>query len=213
MGKFKRYLIFATILISIVSFIGNYLQAYKISRQKAEIERKNNNYKVVKDSLKLIKGENGLYAARIEAQDLTIGELKTYYGSLARDIEDMKIDLRKVAGITVFNTETTNNIHTLFRDSTVNDTVPIQYIDHHSKWFDLQVIKQDKDALIKQTSRDSLIQVIHWDYTGKLWLTRFLTSKEYHQDIRSANPDSRIKYAEWININRKRNLRRELRQY
>ena len=211
--KIKSYLIIAACLILTGSFAANYFQSEKIKKQKAEIERGDNNYKVLQGSYELVKGENGLYSARIEAQDLTIKELEVYYKDLVRDVSDMKISLRKVAGITTFSTETTHNIHTSFRDSTINDTIPIQYIKEKTKWFDLEIIKQGSEALIKQVSRDSLIQVVHWDYIGKFWPTKFLTRKEYHQDIKSANPDSKITYAQWINIYRKRGIRKESNQY
>jgi aspartyl/asparaginyl-tRNA synthetase len=212
MAKFKNIVIGILASFLIISVGAGLIYKSKYHKEKIEKERVTRNYDVLQGSFEIIKGRDSINSARIEAQDLTIAELKSYYVNIVKDVEDMKISLRKVAGITVFSTETTHNIHTSFRDSTVNDTIPIQYIKENTKWFDLEIIKQDKDALVKLTSRDSLIQVVHWDYIGKFWPTKFLTKKEFHQDIKSANPNSRITYAEWIKIYRKRGIRKESNQ-
>ncbi len=175
------------------------IQSAKIEKQKIEIERQKNNYDILQSKVTQIKGENDLYASRLKAQELTTNELKAYYKNLVADISDMKISMRKVAGITAFNTETTNNVNTFFKDSTRINNVPLETLSYKSRWFDVDIIKDGLKANITYVSRDSIIQVVHWDYTGKFWPTRFLTKKEYYQDIKSMNPDSKIKYPTWIN--------------
>lgn len=167
-------------------------------RERSEKERVKNNYRVVQDSVKLIKGENGLLASRIEAQNLNLTEIKTYYNNIAADIRDMKIQIRKVTGITAFNTETTNNINTFFKDSARINEVPIETLHYSDRWLDLDIRKEGLKAIVNNVSRDSLIQVIHWNRTGTFWPTRWLTKKEYYQDIKSMNPNSRITYSKWI---------------
>ena len=198
LAKVKTYLIiglFALLLAAVA--VGNmYQKRYK--KEKAEKERVTNNYRIVQDSVKTIKGENGLLASRLEAQNLTINEIKTYYQNIVADVKDMKIQLRKVTGITTFNTETVNNIHTFFKDSTRINEVPVEKLSYSDRWFDIDIRKEGLKAKINVVSRDSLIQVIHWNRTGKLWITRFLTKKEYSQDIKSMNPNSRITYSKWI---------------
>lgn len=198
MNKLKNWTIIVLSVFVLLSVwqLDKYFKKYHA--EKVEKERIQNNYRVSKDSLNLIKGENGLLASRIEAQNLTIDEIKTYYKNIAADLRDMKIKLNKVSSITAFNTETTNNIHTFFKDSLRINDVPIEKLEHHDQWFDITIRKEGPEAKIKIVSRDSLVQVVHWQRSGRFWPTKFLTAKEYYQDIKSMNPDSEITFNQWI---------------
>lgn len=198
MNKVKNYGLIILAVFFVALLVESRIQKVKIKKQKAEIERVTHNYEVSVSYTKLVKGENDLYASRIEKQELTIHELKSYYSNLVADVADMKIQLRKVAGITAFNTETTNNINTTFKDSLRIDSVTIQTLSYSDRWFDISIIKEGLKAKINAISRDSLIQVIHWERSGVFWPTRFLTKKVYYQDIKSMNPNSRITYSKWI---------------
>jgi hypothetical protein len=198
MKNLKTYILGVLILFLLISvgMWGYYQDKYK--KQKIETARVKQNYKVVQDSVKKITGENGLLASRMEAQNLTIAEIRTFNMNIEADIRDMKIQLRKVSQITAFNTETTNNIHTFFEDSTRITEKPLEVLNYSDKWFDIRVRKEGLQAQISAISRDSLIQVVHWDRSGKFWPTKWLTHKVYYQDIKSMNPGSRITYSKWI---------------
>jgi hypothetical protein len=199
MEKIKNYalIVLVVFLLIAVGMWNHYQDKYK--EQKVETDRAKHNYKVAQDTIKLITGENGLLSSRIEAQELTIGEIKTYCQNITADIVDMKIQLRKVTGITAFNTETTNHINTFFRkDSTRINEVALETLSYSDRWFDIEIKKEGLKANVTANSRDSLIQVIHWQRTGKFWPTKWLTRRVYEQDIKSMNPNSRITYAKWI---------------
>jgi hypothetical protein len=76
--------------------------------------------------------------------------------------------------------------------------VTIQTLSYSDRWFDISIIKEGLNAKINAISRDSLIQVVHWERSGIFWPTRFLTKKVYFQDIKSMNPNSKITYSKWI---------------
>lgn len=191
--------IIISLIVAFGVMLGLWLNAAdKVEKQKREITRVKHNYDVAQDSVRLVKGENGLLAARIRQQDLTVEEIRKYQSDIVESLKEMKIQLKKVSSITAFNTETTNNFHTFFRDSTLNDTVKIETLTYKSRWLDLDIVKKGQEALVKSVSRDSLIQVVHWDYKGKFWPTRWMTRKEYWQDIKSNNPGSVIKFSKWI---------------
>jgi hypothetical protein len=196
--KVKNWLIGFAVLFVAIAVVTVNIQHKSIVKLRADNVRVKHNYKVSQDSVKLIKGENGLLASRIESQALTVKEIRTYFQNIVADLSDMKIQLRKVSSITAFNTETTNNINTFFKDSLRIDSVKIQTLSYSDKWFDIDIVKTGLKAKIKAISRDSLIQVVHWQRSGKFWPTRFLTKKEFSQDIKSMNPDSRITYSKWI---------------
>jgi hypothetical protein len=199
MEKIKNYALIAMVVFLLISagMWSHYQKKYM--EQKVETDRAKQNYKVAQDTIKLVTGVNGLLSSRIEAQELTIGEIKTYCQNITADMADMKIQLRKVTGITTFNTETTNHVDTFFtKDSTRIKEVPIETLSYSDRWFDIDIKKEGLKANLTAVSRDSLIQVIHWQRSGRFWPTRWLTKKIYAQDIKSMNPNSHITYAKWI---------------
>lgn len=198
MQNIKKYLIAGGVILIATLVFSTYLYQVKYQKERSERIRYSNNYRIVKDSVKLIEGENGLLAQRLEAEKLTNDEIKEYYRNITAVVEDMKIELRKVTSVTAFNTQTTNTINTFFRDSLMINEVPVEKIDTVARWFELHIRKVGKEAQISIASRDSLIQTVHWQRQGEFWPTRWLTKKEYFQDIKSMNPDSEITYSRWI---------------
>ena len=198
MKSLKFNLIGIAVIIVILLAVSRQVEHNKRVIAEAKADRVQTNYRIAQDSVKLILGRDSLNAARIEAQQLTIDELKSYYGSLVADVKDMKIQLRKVSQITSFATETTNNINTLFKDSVRVDSVHIQTLSYSDKWISIDIVKDGLNTLISTNTRDSLIQVVHWNRVGKFWPTRFLTKKVYFQDIKSMNPNSVITYSKWF---------------
>ena len=198
MKSLKFNLIGIAVIIVILLAVSRQVEHNKRVIAEAKADRVQTNYRIAQDSVKLILGRDSLNAARIEAQQLTIDELKSYYGSLVADVKDMKIQLRKVSQITSFATETTNNINTLFKDSIRVDSVHIQTLSYSDKWISIDIVKDGLNTLISTKTRDSLIQVVHWNRVGKFWPTRFLTKKVYFQDIKSMNPNSVITYSKWF---------------
>jgi hypothetical protein len=203
MKNLRNYIIGGLLLLLVAASASASYYQKKAKKQKEEIERLSNNYKVAQGENEKIRGENGLMATRLEAQQLTLQEMRTYYDNLVADVKDMKIQLRKVTGITAVNTETTNNINTVFRDSTRITDKLIESLDYSDRWIDLKIEKDGFKALINLVSRDSLVQVVHWKRKGENWLTRWATPKIYYQDIKSMNPNSRITYSKWITPLRK----------
>ena len=198
MKSLKFNLIGIAVIIVILLAVSRQIEHNKRVIAEAKADRVQTNYRIAQDSVKLILGRDSLNAARLEAQQLTIDELKSYYGSLVADVKDMKIQLRKVSQITSFATETTNNINTLFKDSVRIDSVHIQTLSYSDKWISIDIVKDGLNTLISTNTRDSLIQVVHWNRVGKFWPTRFLTKKVYFQDIKSMNPNSVITYSKWF---------------
>ena len=160
MKSLKFNLIGIAVIIVILLAVSRQVEHNKRVIAEAKADRVQTNYRIAQDSVKLILGRDSLNAARIEAQQLTIDELKSYYGSLVADVKDMKIQLRKVSQITSFATETTNNINTLFKDSIRVDSVHIQTLSYSDKWISIDIVKDGLNTLISTNTRDSLIQVV-----------------------------------------------------
>ena len=171
---------------------------WRAKNLKEERDRYHGNYQALETGMQEIQIRDSLNGIRIRELELSKKELRNYYeGELTKTLKSMDIRLRKMESMTNTAIETTNNINTIFRDTTINDTVRIEKLKYRSEWFDIDIIKQGPQAIVKAVSRDSLIQVVYWDREG-LWLTRWMKPKIYWQNIVSANPDSRITYSRYI---------------
>ncbi len=202
-GKLTTEKVLAVLLLLAILVV-LYLNV-KLDIAQEDRDRYQGNYQSLETGMQEIHTKDSLKGVRIKELELSREELKGYYeGELARTLKDMDIRLRKMESFTNTAIETTNNINTVFRDTTISDTVRIEKLQYRSRWFDIDIIKQDQEATIRAVSRDSLIQVVWWDRPGP-WLTKWTRKREYQQDIISANPDSRITYSRYIVPERKRN--------
>ncbi|MEX0595204.1 MAG: DUF6549 family protein [Candidatus Paceibacterota bacterium] len=203
MDRVKNYgLIVLAVFLLILAYQVKRLND-KYDKERSARIRLQDNYDKSKAKLQIIKNENGELSARLQSEQLTKKEIIKYYSDIVNDISDMKIQLRKVAGVNTFGTETTNNINTFFKDSVIINTVQIQTLNYSDQWIDLKIVKEGLKTNITAISRDSLIQVFHWQRSGQFWPTKFMTKKEYFQDLKSMNPNSRIIYAKSIDIIKK----------
>jgi hypothetical protein len=194
MGKIERVLVGIIIVLGIIIFFG----AKQLSATKQEGLRYKNNYIASLTDVLFFKVNDSINAARVRELELSKKEMKDYYeGRLAQTLKDLNIRLKTVESFATAAIETTNNVNTFFRDSTINDTTVVQKLTYRSKWFDIDVIKQGEDALVRAVSRDSITQVVNWNREG-FFLVRFLKRKTYTQTILSSNPNSIITYSRFI---------------
>ena len=193
-SKLTKWLIIALIVCVAVIYFGS----ESLKKSRSEARRYQNNYEVVTQGLNEFIVMDSLQAIRVKQLELSKQELRDYYeGKLLATLKEMDIRLRKMESYSTTAIQTTNNINTLFRDSLVRDTIKIEKLTYRSKWFDIDVTKEGKNALIKAVSRDSITQVVSWDREG-FWPIRFMKQKTYMQTVLSSNPNSIITYNRYI---------------
>lgn len=189
----NKYLILALIAacgaIILLAVRGNYL--------KEEKSRYKSNFEVSQSDLFYERTNSGQLTARIGALELNNKELREGFNQVNETLKDMNIKLRKLESYSSTSTETTYNFHTAFRDSVIRDTVLIEKLEYKTAWVNLEILKQGIIAEVHLQTRDSLIQVVHWNRPHNFLFVHW-GKKRFSQTIKSANPDSKIIYSELI---------------
>ena len=179
-------------------------------KQAQELKRIGTNQSILigrlQDSLHTYKTKSNDYAASVQILTLTKAELEKNYSSLAAEIKDFGIKLKRVEAAAATSTSTNVQIVTQVRDSIiyVRDSSGIirpdslQKIVWSDSWIDLQGEIRNRQLTADIQSRDTLIQVIH--RVPKKFLFFRWGTKELRQEIKTSNPHSRITYTESIRV-------------
>ena len=179
------------------------LSGWYISYLRGEKSRLEGNYSALidrentlKDGISYERTRNNELMVKVSSLELSNSEIRETQNEMTDNLKNMRIALRKVESYSATNTETTYNIETTLKDSVVRDTIPVEFIEYHSDWLDLEGYKLMDKFNLKIETRDSLIQVVYWEKTKNFLFIRW--NKRYSQKITSANPNSKIKYSEFI---------------
>ena len=202
----NKYLIIACLGLVIIAST----MAGITHKQAQELKRIGTNQSILigrlQDSLHTYKTKSNDYAASVQILTLTKAELEKNYSSLAAEIKDFGIKLKRVEAAAATSTSTNVQIVTQVRDSIiyVRDSSGIirpdslQKIVWSDSWIDLQGEIRNRQLTADIQSRDTLIQVIH--RVPKKFLFFRWGTKELRQEIKTSNPHSRITYTESIRV-------------
>lgn len=165
---------------------------------KDENIRLNINNSTLQEDISVYKTKDSLKAIKIGALELKEYEATQYHSDVINALKDLKIKFRKLESLSQTKIESKYHISTTLRDSVILDTIKLKVADYKSKWLDFNLKKiNDIDLKINIKTRDSIIQAVYWERTKNLWFIRY-GPKRYFQIIKSANPNSEIKYSKYI---------------
>ncbi len=212
----KRYLILAVLLLA--AALGILGKAYRSAVE--DRNRLARNQSMLLDSVTHYKTAAGKEAASVQALELKVSELERYKTDAATEIRALGIKLRRVESVATSATRTEVRItapltaadtglkeSVLLPDSieTGSDEMPAGEIKEF-RWEDGHVdicgtIAADS-VQCKVVSVDTLRQVVH--RVPRRFLFIRWGTKAIRQEIVSTNPHTRIVYAEYIDMRRKK---------
>ena len=157
------------------------------------------------DSIEHYRTRSNDYAASVRILQLSKSELEKNYSSLADEIHDMGIKLKRVEAAAAASTFTNVQIITKVRDSLiyVRDSTGIHVdsvkrLSWQDPWVTLSGELRGDDLTASIESRDTLFQVIH--RVPKKFLFFRWGTKELRQEIKTSNPHNKIVYSEFVKI-------------
>lgn len=146
------------------------------------------------------KFRDSLNGASIKQQEYTILELKKLRDSDIQTIKDLNLKLSRVEGYAKVE------IETIYKDIEVPIYIKdsIGHIKYESKWLTIDAITI-KDSIFRANkieSRDSIMPILYREPKWK-FLGISIGTKGYELKLINFNPNSKIKYAEWIKLSKK----------
>jgi len=185
------------LLISIIG-VSNYA-----FRKHQENKRLESNFDVITSELKILKTDNDRYKMEVGVLLLTNQEFEKMHKSIVNDLKDLGVKINQLKSVSTSSVHTETNINTFIKDSISITRDTIKVVEYKDEWISFYGKMIDTVFLVKISNRDSLIQVV-WDDRGffrrvfKFWEQPILK-----QTISSYNPNSIIKYSEFITLKRK----------
>lgn len=180
MNKYLIIIIF--ILLASTSALYN---VYNSQKKELNIQKENNTTLMI--DIKQSKIRDSLNVSEIGRLQLDRGQMEEYKNGLLILIKDLKLKPAQVKTIITTKIETRDSIVFQLKDSCIN---------HKTQWIDVRGCLGDTLYI---NSTDSISQIIYKEYKHKFLWFRWGT-KGYKQKIINYNPNSQIKYAEWIHI-------------
>lgn len=182
----KTKIIISAIIIALMSVTCSFYSLWQ--KEKKESQRQSDNVSTLSGEIKRYLYNDSINVVENNALRFTIDELKAYRASDAKLIKELKSRPKDIEYITTTVTET--------KDSIV--FVPVNGLFHYSdKWttFDVNM----NDSSFHYSISDSIKSFIQRDYKHKfLWFRWGI--RGYNIKIINFNPKSRIKYNDFIKV-------------
>ena len=173
-----------------------------------EVARLRNNNEALSSETKLYKTRLDESAASVVAMQLRIEEYRKQHAEDLKRIRALGVRLRRVESVTTSSSQTkievSTPIHdTIFRNCLLPDTATL--FRWSDSWVHIEGLIRNGTAECHIESIDTLRQVIH-RIPHSWWFFRYGT-KAIRQEISSSNPHTRIVYAEYIELPKRRGRR------
>lgn len=201
----KRYLILAVLLL--VAALGILGKAYRSAVD--DRNRLARNQSTLLDSVTHYKTAAGKEAASVQALELKVSELERYKAAAAAEIRALGIKLRRVESVSTTTTRTEIQIAAPLADTVVvrqcdtarvGDTV--RFFRWRDAWCRVEGTVLPDSVICRVESIDTLRQIVH--RVPRRFLFIRWGTKAVRQEIVSTNPHTRIVYAEYIDMRKKR---------
>jgi len=175
------------------------------SRLAADNERLRHNQHALLGSVTLYRTRADESAARVEALELSIAELKEYRARDAAAIRSLGIRLRRAESYAVAATESRYDATVALRDTiilrdTIRDTVRL--FATADGWSSVAGTIRGDSLSYTLRSVDTLRQVVH--RVPRRFLFIKYGTKGIRQEIWSSNPHTELVYTEYIELGRRR---------
>ena len=201
----KKYLFLAVLLLA--AALGILGKAYRSAVD--DRNRLARNQSTLLDSVTHYKTAAGKEAASVQALELKVSELERYKADAAAEIRALGIKLRRVESVATTTSQTEVGITAPLHDTVIVhqcDTMQIYDTVRLFRWRDawcrVEGVVLPDSVVCRVESIDTLRQIVH--RVPRRFLFIRWGTKAVRQEIVSTNPHTKIVYAEYIDMRRKR---------
>lgn len=187
-------------ILFIYALCATAVAAWGVLRHK-EVRRLENNQTALSEQVEYYRTRIGEQAASVRALQLRCDEFREMRQADARRIRDLGIKIRRLESSATASLESKVEVRTIVRDTVIlHDTLRVFH------WCDEWVTVDGRigrdSVTCEVTSIDTLRQVVH-RVPRRFLFIRYGT-KAIRQEIISSNPHSRIVYADYIELYKRR---------
>lgn len=187
-------------ILFIYALCATAVAAWGVLRHK-EVRRLENNQTALSEQVEYYRTRMGEQAASVRALQLRCDEFREMHQADARRIRDLGIKIRRLESSATASLESKVEVRTIVRDTVIlHDTLRVFH------WCDEWVTVDGRigrdSVTCEVTSIDTLRQVVH-RVPRRFLFIRYGT-KAIRQEIVSSNPHSRIVYADYIELYKRR---------
>ena len=169
-----------------------------------EVARLSNNNEALTSEIKLYKSRLNESAASVVALQLKLDEYRKQNARDAKRIRELGIRLRRVESVAKAATESRVEFSAPMRDTVIlRDTLKL--FRWSDRWVRIEGVLRNGNVECSVESVDTLHQIIH-RVPRKFLFIRYGT-KAIRQEIVSSNPHTRVVYADYIELPKRRRKR------
>lgn len=205
----RKILFYYSLGATIALFVGVAL----LRRTLNEVERLENNQEVLSSEVKLYRTRYDESAASVQSLRFRLDEMRQLHERDVERIRDLGIKLRRVESLTTSMAATEVEVQTTRRDTVVvREVLGVMVRDSLSlfswsdAWVNVEGEIRGEDVRCRVRSVDTLRQVVY--RVPRRFLGIPYGVKALRQEIISSNPHTKIVYAEYIELQRRRGKKR-----
>lgn len=187
-------------ILFIYALCATAVAAWGVLRHK-EVRRLENNQTALSEQVEYYRTRMGEQAASVQALQLRCDEFRKMRQADARRIRDLGVKIRLLESSATASLESKVEIRTIVRDTVIlHDTLRVFH--WRDEWVTVDGRMGQDSVTCEVTSIDTLRQVVH--RVPRRFLFIRYGVKAIRQEIVSSNPHSRIVYADYIELYKRR---------
>lgn len=186
-----------------------------LRRALNEVDRLENNQEVLSSEVKLYRTRYDESAASVQSLRVRLDEMRQLHEEDVKRIRDLGIKLRRVESLTSSMSATEVEVQTVKRDTVVESEVlgiivrdTISLFSWSDAWVSVEGEIRGSDVRCSVRSVDTLRQIVY--RIPRRFLGIPYGVKALRQEIISSNPHTRIVYAEYIELQRRRGKNKKM---
>ena len=186
-----------------------------LRRALNEVDRLENNQEVLSSEVKLYRTRYDESAASVQSLRVRLDEMRQLHEEDVKRIRDLGIKLRRVESLTSSMSATEVEVQTVKRDTVVESEVlgivvrdTLSLFSWSDAWVSVEGEIRGSDVRCSVRSVDTLRQIVY--RIPRRFLGIPYGVKALRQEIISSNPHTRIVYAEYIELQRRRGKNKKM---